>query len=166
MSPVHSSGIMQRRQAPTGQFRNPFDNIMHKDASQPPLTDTTTSLAELRQMVEEFIHARSWEPFHTPKNLSMALAIEAAELMEHFQWLTPEQAERVKTDPIKCAAVAEELADVLCYVMALANRLEIDLSAAVQNKMVKNAQKYPVEQFRGFFGPEDPRWPGYSSSDH
>jgi NTP pyrophosphatase (non-canonical NTP hydrolase) len=165
MSRVRSSGIMQRRYALLVQFRNPFDNIMHTDASQPPLTDSTTSLAELRRMVEEFVRARSWEPFHTPKNLSMALAIEAAELMEHFQWLTSEQAEQVKADPMRCAAVADELADVLCYVMALANRLGIDLSAAVQAKMVKNAEKYPIEQFRGFFGPEDPRWPGYSSSE-
>lgn len=96
----------------------------------------------------------------------MALAVEAAELMEHFQWLTPEQAEQVKNDEAKRSAVADELADVLCYVMALANRLEIDLSAAVQAKMVKNARKYPVEEFRGFFGPNDPRWPGRGSSEH
>lgn len=130
------------------------------------MTDTETSLAQLRQMVEEFVHSRSWEPFHTPKNLAMALAVEAAELMEHFQWLTPEQAEQVKANPTKRVAVADELADVLCYVMALANRLEIDLSSAVQAKMVKNAEKYPVERFRGFFGREDPRWPGESSANH
>jgi len=136
------------------------------DASQRALTDGTTPLGQLRQIVEEFIRARAWEPFHTPKNLAMALAIEAAELMEHFQWLTPEQAEQVKNDEVKRSAVADELADVLCYVMALANRLEIDLSAAVQAKMVKNARKYPVEEFRGFFGPNDPRWPGRGSSAH
>ncbi|MGQ9504100.1 MAG: nucleotide pyrophosphohydrolase [Thermogutta sp.] len=130
------------------------------------LTDAVTSLAQLRQMVEAFVHNRSWEPFHTPKNLSMALAVEAAELMEHFQWLTPEQAEQVKADPTKCTAVADELADVLCYVIALANRLGIDLASAVQAKMAKNAEKYPVEQFRGFFGREDPRWPGNSSANH
>lgn len=166
MSPASSSGMMQGIQGFSSRFHNRPDDMMHQDASQSPLTDATTSLAQLRHMVEEFVRARSWEPFHTPKNLSMALAIEAAELMEHFQWLTPEQAEQVKADRIKCTAVADELADVLCYVMALANRLEIDLSAAVQAKMVKNAEKYPVEQFRGFFGPEDPRWPGGSSSDH
>ncbi len=76
------------------------------------------------------------------------------------------KAEGIKTNPAKRSEVADELADVLCYVMALANRLEIDLSAAVQAKMLKNAKKYPVEQFRGYFGPEDPRWPGCESPEH
>jgi len=139
---------------------------MCHELSQQPLTDAKTSLGQLRQLVAEFIRARAWEPFHTPKNLAMALAVEAAELMEHFQWLTPEQAEEIKTDHGKRSEVADELADVLCYVMALANRLEIDLSAAVHAKMLKNAKKYPVEQFRGYFGPEDPRWPGHTSPEH
>ncbi len=142
------------------------DMGMCHELSQQSFSDPTTSLAQLRQLVAEFIRARDWEPFHTPKNLVMALAIEAAELMEHFQWLTPEQAEGIKTNPAKRSEVADELADVLCYVMALANRLEIDLSAAVQAKMLKNAKKYPVEQFRGYFGPEDPRWPGCESPEH
>jgi len=143
-----------------------MNNMIPQDASQHALDDTTTPLGQLRQLVADFIRDRAWEPFHTPKNLVMALAIEAAELMEHFQWLTPEQAEQVKDDEKKRSEVADELADVLCYVMALANRLEIDLSAAVQAKMLKNAKKYPVEEFRGFFGPEDPRWPGHHPSAH
>ncbi len=87
----------------------------------------------------------------------MALAIEAAELMEHFQWLTPEESREVAAQPEKLAAVAEELADVLCYALALANELELDLSASIRDKMRKNAQKYPTAEYRGRYGPEDKR---------
>lgn len=122
--------------------------------------DRRTPLATLRELVEQFVRERAWEPFHTPKNLVMALAIEAAELMEHFQWLTPEQAQQIAEDPCARQAVAEEMADVLCYLLALSGRLNIDLSSAVAQKMEKNAKKYPAEVYRGYFGPEDPRWPG------
>ena len=80
------------------------------------------------------------------------LAIEAAELMEHFQWLTPEEAAAVSSDAARQAAVGEELADVVCYALALANELSIDLSEALAAKMLKNAQKYPVEKSRGRWG--------------
>jgi NTP pyrophosphatase (non-canonical NTP hydrolase) len=105
--------------------------------------------------VERFVAERDWRQFHTPKNLAMALAIEAAELMEHFQWLTAEESRDVAGGPDKLAAVAEELADVLCYALALANELSIDVSAAVEAKMQKNAQKYPADEYRGRWGPED-----------
>lgn len=119
--------------------------------------DHQTPVARLRQAVQAFADARDWAPFHTPKNLAMSLAIEAGELMEHFQWLTPEQSEAVGEDGARRRAVAEELADVLCYALALANRLDIDLSSAVLAKLEKNALKYPVEQYRGYFGPDDPQ---------
>lgn len=122
--------------------------------------DRRTPLATLRELVAQFVRERAWEPFHTPKNLVMALAVEAAELMEHFQWLTPEQAEHIADDPTARQAVAEEMADVLCYLLALSGRLHIDLSSAVAQKMEKNAKKYPAEVYRGYFGPDDPRWPG------
>jgi len=87
----------------------------------------------------------------------MSLAIEAAELMEHFQWLTLDESRALASDDRRRAEVAEELADVLSYALALANELQIDVSAAMRDKMVKNARKYPVYEFRGRFGPDDPR---------
>ncbi len=123
------------------------------------MSDSQTSLAELRQAVADFVAQRDWQPFHTPKNLAMSLAIEAAELMEHFQWLTGEESHAVGADPTRCAAIGEELADVLCYALALANVLAIDVSTAVRDKLAKNALKYPAEQFRGRWGHGDPAAP-------
>ena len=120
------------------------------------MTDRETTIAELRRVVEEFVDRRDWHQFHTPKNLAMSLAIEAAELMEHFQWLTADESRAVAQRPEKLAEVADEVADVFCYILAMANELRLDLAAALEAKMVKNAKKYPVEQFRGRFGPEDP----------
>jgi dCTP diphosphatase len=121
------------------------------------MSDTSVTIAELRRLVEEFVDRRDWHQFHTPKNLAMSLAIEAAELMEHFQWLTPEQSRAVARRPEKLAEVADELADVLCYALAMANELGLDLSSAVAAKMTKNAEKYPAEEYRGRFGPDDPQ---------
>ena len=118
--------------------------------------DARTTLADLRRRVEEFVAARDWHQFHSPKNLCMALTIEATELMEHFQWLTSDQSRQVADQPQSLAPVAEELADVFCYALAIANQLGIDVSTAVEEKMKKNEQKYPVEQYRGLFGPSDP----------
>ncbi len=123
------------------------------------MTDTTATIAELRRLVEEFVARRDWHQFHTPKNLAMSLAIEAAELMEHFQWLTAEQSRAVAERPEKLAEVGDELADVFCYALAMANELGLDLASALAAKMAKNAEKYPVEQYRGRFGPEDPQDP-------
>jgi NTP pyrophosphatase (non-canonical NTP hydrolase) len=121
------------------------------------MTDSSTTLAELRKLVADFVDERDWNQFHSPKNLSMALAIEAAELMEHFQWLTLDESRAIADQPQKLGEVSDELADVLCYALALANELRIDLAAAVGAKMQKNKQKYPVEEYRGRFGPEDKR---------
>jgi NTP pyrophosphatase (non-canonical NTP hydrolase) len=117
--------------------------------------DAQTTLAELRLLVQLFVGERDWQRFHTPKNLSMSVAIEAAELMEHFQWLTAEASQAVASDPPKLAAVGEELADVLCYCLALANALGLDVATIVRDKMRKNALKYPAEAYRGRYGPED-----------
>ena len=124
------------------------------------MNDTETTVSQLRNAVDEFVAERDWHQFHTPKNLAMSLAIEAAELMEHFQWLTPEQSWQVADQPDKRAAVGEELSDVLCYLLAMANELKLDVSAAFKAKMVKNAEKYPVKRYRGLFGPEDPNCRG------
>jgi len=122
-----------------------------------PPGDEQTSVAQLRDLVRQFVDERNWRQFHSPKNLSMSLAIEAAELMEHFQWLTLDESRALASDDRRRAEVAEELADVLSYALALANELQIDVSAAMRDKMVKNARKYPVDEFRGRFGPDDPR---------
>ena len=119
------------------------------------MSDQQTTIAELRALVRDFVEARDWGRFHSPKNLSMALAIEAAELMEHFQWLAPEASRAIGEQPDKLGAVGEELADVLCYALALANELEIDVSESMRAKMKKNEQKYPAEEYRGRYGPED-----------
>jgi dCTP diphosphatase len=119
------------------------------------MSDQTTTLLELRTLVANFVAARDWQQFHSPKNLSMSLAIEAAELMEHFQWLTIEQSRAVATQPEKLGEVADELADILCYALALANELHIDVADAVRDKMVKNERKYPAAEFRGRFGVDD-----------
>jgi len=117
--------------------------------------DAQTTVAELRGWIETFVDRRDWRQFHSPKNLSMSLAIEAAELMEHFQWLTVEQSRQVASDPEKLAEVGEELADVLCYALAMANELGLDIATTVRAKLGKNEKKYPVEEYRGRFGPED-----------
>lgn len=119
------------------------------------MPDTTTTVAQLRALVQRFVDERDWNQFHTPKNLAMSIAIESAELMEHFQWLDPEASKALRTDQAKKQAVAEELADVLSYVLAIANALEIDLTNSLEAKMVKNALKYPADQIRGRYGHDD-----------
>jgi NTP pyrophosphatase (non-canonical NTP hydrolase) len=119
--------------------------------------DEQTTVAAMRELVERFVAERDWHQFHTPKNLAMALAVEAAELMEHFQWLSAEESRAVGHDAVKRDAAGEELADVVCYALALANELGIDVATAVADKMKKNASKYPADQFRGRWGAGDTR---------
>ncbi|TWT99838.1 hypothetical protein Pla108_07810 [Botrimarina colliarenosi] len=111
--------------------------------------DQATTVAELRQLVEDFVAERDWSRYHSPKNLAMSIAIEAAELMEHFQWLEPAEAQRAMDDPVKRAAAAEELADVVGYCFAMAGAMGVDLSQAVRAKMLRNHEKYPAAVFRG-----------------
>ena len=91
------------------------------------MSDSQTTVAELRRLVNTFVDQRDWHQFHSPKNLAMSLAIEAAELMEHFQWISTEQSKLVSQQPEQLSDVADELADVLCYALAMANELNIDL---------------------------------------
>ncbi len=104
--------------------------------------DHHTTIGQLRELVDRFVAERDWHRFHRPKNLSMALAVEAAELMEHFQWADDDACRGDSTAESR-AAVAEELADVICYALAMANALGIDVSRAVADKMAANARKYP-----------------------
>jgi NTP pyrophosphatase (non-canonical NTP hydrolase) len=122
-------------------------------------TDSTTTVAALKQLVDDFVDQRDWHRFHAPKNLAMSLAIEAAELMEHFQWISADESRRMAQDAGRLAAVGEELADVLCYALAMANELGLDLSTVIRQKIAKNEQKYPADEYRGRYGPEDPGGP-------
>jgi NTP pyrophosphatase (non-canonical NTP hydrolase) len=115
----------------------------------PALTDSTTTISDLRERVLAFVHEREWEQFHAPKNLSMALAAEAAELMEHFLWSTPEESRTVAADPARRAKIAEELADVVIYALEFANATGLDVAASIESKIAANARKYPVEKSRG-----------------
>lgn len=119
--------------------------------------DERVTVGELRRLVDQFVTERDWHQFHAPKNLSMALAIEAAELMEHFQWIGVEESRDVAQDARRREAAGEELADVLCYALALANSLGLDVASAIEAKMLKNASKYPVQVIRGRWGHNDPK---------
>src|SRR6516164_10974924 len=98
------------------------------------MSDDATTVAQLRRAIQTFVDERDWRRFHTPKNLAMSLAIEAAELMEHFQWLDREESMARGRDPVRRGQIAEEMADVACYLLSMANALDIDLSEAVRAK--------------------------------
>lgn len=115
------------------------------------MTDQTTTLADLKQIVQTFVDERDWQQFHSPKNLSMAMAIEVAELMEHFQWISIDESRTIHDDPQKRQEICEELSDVFCYVLALANEMNVDLSQCLSDKMIKNRKKYPAEEYQGRF---------------
>jgi dCTP diphosphatase len=115
----------------------------------PALSDSATTVSELRERVLAFVRERDWEQFHSPKNLSMALAAEAAELMEHFLWATPEESRAVAADPARRARIAEELADVVIYALEFANATGLDVAASIEGKIAANARKYPVDKARG-----------------
>ncbi len=113
--------------------------------------DTRTTVGVLRQAVASFVDERDWQPFHSPKNLSMSIAIEAAELMERFQWLTTEEARSAVEDPVELAAVTDELADIVIYCLSLSNALDLDVSSSVLGKLQTNEYRYPAQEFRGRF---------------
>jgi dCTP diphosphatase len=107
----------------------------------------TDPLRQLRDALRDFAAEREWDQFHTPRNLATALAVEAAELLEPFQWLDDAQSRALS--PVTRAAVEEEMADVLLYLVRLADRLDVDLERAAHAKLARNAEKYPVEKARG-----------------
>ncbi|MDD2764461.1 MAG: MazG-like family protein [Opitutaceae bacterium] len=115
----------------------------------PPSTDATTTLANLKHRVLTFARERDWEQFHSPKNLSMALAAEAAELMEHFLWAESAASAARAQEPARRREIEEEIADVVIYALEFANVTGIDLAAAIDAKLAANAKKYPVEKARG-----------------
>jgi len=108
---------------------------------------SNSDLVSIKQRLREFAEARDWEQFHSPKNLTMALSVEVAEIVEHFQWLTEEQSNNLPQETVD--EVATELADTLLYLVRLADKLDIDLLDAARRKIDINEQKYPVEKSRG-----------------
>ena len=108
------------------------------------MSDATTTVAALKDAIRRFAEVRGWEPFHTPKNLTMALASEVGELCDVFRWLTPEESRNAPADAKLRVAIADELADVANIVLLLSSHTGIDLSGAVAAKLVKNAGKYPA----------------------
>ncbi|NHZ91769.1 nucleotide pyrophosphohydrolase [Massilia sp. CCM 8733] len=111
------------------------------------LNQEINQLDTIRTLARAFVEERDWGQFHTPKNLSSALSVEAAELLEHFQWLKTGTQEELGAE--KLAQVRHEMADVLVYLVLLADQLDVDLGAAVQEKMVLNRAKYPADKVRG-----------------
>ena len=119
------------------------------------VNDSGITLSELKSDVRKFVEERDWKKFHSPKNLSMSMMVEVAELMEHFQWISQLESRELPAE--KKLAVSEEMSDVFCYLLAMANELEIDLSSSFRRKMELNRQKYPVEDYRGRYGKDDTR---------
>ncbi len=116
------------------------------------MTDQTTTLQTLRTMMHDFVAERHWSKYHTPKNIAAATVVEAGELLELFQWLTPEEAkDRCANEPAFKKAVGEEMADVMMYLMSLANAIDLDVASTIEAKMAKNQKKYPAEAVKGHY---------------
>lgn len=113
--------------------------------------DRDTTVWQLRQEMAQFVSQRDWDQFHDPKNLAMSIAIEAAELMEHFQWLTSRQACDALANPEQMSQVADELSDVIAFALSFANRCNIDITESLRKKMIANRNKYPAETYKGKF---------------
>jgi dCTP diphosphatase len=115
--------------------------------SSPSPADDGDQIGDLRHRLRQFAADRDWDQFHTPKNLAIALSVEAGELLEHFQWLTPEQAAHLSANQL--AQLRLEMADVLLYLVRLADQLNVDLVQAALDKLDINAKKYPVDLAKG-----------------
>ena len=115
------------------------------------MNDSNTTITELKKIVEDFVNERDWSQFHNPKNLSMALAIEASELMDIFKWNTIQECESMMSEKNTRQDATDELADIMIYALAFSNRNNINISSAIEKKMIKNRKKYPTEKFKGHF---------------
>ena len=107
------------------------------------------SLKQIKKEIGKFIRERDWEKYHSPKNISMSIAIEAAELMEHFQWLTIAESKKLLKDKKKRAEIEDELADIAIYLLDFCNLFDIGLESCILRKLEKSSQKYPVRLVRG-----------------
>ena len=115
------------------------------------MNDSNTTITELKKIVEDFVNERDWSQFHNPKNLSMALAIEAGELMDIFKWNSTQECEDMMSEKNTRQDATDELADIMIYALAFSNRNNINISSAIEEKMIKNRKKYPTEKFKGHF---------------
>ena len=115
------------------------------------MSDKQTSIQEIKSIIEKFVDERDWQQFHSPKNLSMSISIESAELMELFQWLSLEEAKEVMKAGETRENAIDEIADIIIYAIAFCNRNNIDISNAIKQKMEKNIKKYPADKFKGHF---------------
>lgn len=111
--------------------------------------DENTVVRALIIEVREFLHERDWEKYHTPKDLAESICIEAAELLQLFQWIKPEESDQFKNDPSKVHQIREELSDVVIYCLSMANTLNLDLTQAVLDKIDQNKKKYPIDRYKG-----------------
>ncbi len=118
----------------------------------PDMDDDRTTLESLKSSILAFVEERDWGQFHSPKNLSMAIAAEAAELMEHFLWVEPGAALQLVRDPDKAESIRDEVADIIIYSLEFANVAGIDVAGAIREKMTKNEIRYPVAKSRGRSG--------------
>lgn len=119
------------------------------------MPDQTTPVSALREAMRTFVAEREWERFHSPKNLAMALAAEAAEVLEHFLWMENDESRALMKDPGKLAPVADEIADTFGVCLAFCNALGLDLSDIFLDKMSRNVLKYPAEKARGRYRIEE-----------
>ena len=108
-----------------------------------------SDIKEITEALIKFRNERDWEQFHSPKNLAMALSVEASELLEIFQWLTPEQSKNIEKNTDLMKSVKDEVSDTLYYLLRMTDLLNIDLEKALSNKMAENEKKYPVEKSKG-----------------
>jgi len=115
------------------------------------MNDRTTKISQLKALVGKFVRERDWEKFHSPKNLAMSISIEAAELMEIFQWFDTKEAASLLNKPEKAEHVKEEMADILIYLISFCNLYKIDMSDIVADKLRKNKTRFPVKNVRGTF---------------
>jgi len=130
-------------------FSSPDEFVSPAEPAETVLSDEICPVSRLKNEVKTFIAERDWEQFHSPKNLSMSIAIEAAELMEHFQWVTTSEARFLGRDPEKYEAIIQEVADIAIYILSLCGSLNIDLSEAITRKLKLNRNKYPLEEYWG-----------------
>jgi len=131
---------------------NARQNAPHRSIKPGDLRDDLVTIQWLRDLMREFLRQRQWEKYHLPRNLAASISVEAGELLELFQWLTPEEAAaRCANDPAFRQAVGEELCDVMMYCISLANAMDFNIAQTIAAKMQKNHAKYPPEKFLGHY---------------
>lgn len=117
--------------------------------------DLNTTIKELKDKVGEFIHERNWEKYHNPKDIAESICIEAAELLEIFQWRTVEEVLKWREDQLKTRKIAEEIADIVIYVLSMANTMGVDVTNAILSKLLMNREKYPIKKYYGKAYPDN-----------